>query len=382
MHRLIKRATVACSAGLLFTVAGFTQTPTGTSTAATSSEDRIDKLINSATSKVIKQLNGVIPDNLRERVQKELNRQLTSENRQKLLERLDSNIPEHLKNKLPQNLFNSLGGIKVTKIENVNYAAGLNNPSQQMNVYLPPMKGLRFPLIIYVHGGGWQARPSKVPSWINNFVKEGYAVACVNYRLSGEAPFPAQIEDLNTALRFLKQNAAKINVDPERIGLFGLSAGGNLAALMGTGWNAPAIDAGGDKSVSRKVTAVADWYGPSDLYALGTKTYSGNKWDLYSPTAPLSLFLGGQAATRKAQADAASPITYVSAGCPPFLIMHGTNDNIIPVEQSRDFAAALKKAGCDVSFIELPGVGHGFQDKKNLDQVRLFFNKHLNPSKP
>ncbi|MBX9685404.1 MAG: alpha/beta hydrolase [Candidatus Obscuribacterales bacterium] len=361
--------------------AGTAQTATvntSTTNPGVTADSGIDKLINNATSKVLKKLNGVVPDNLKERVQKELDKQLTGANRQRILESIEQKIPSNIKDKLPSEVLTKLGGVKMTKIEKVNYSSGLADLPHQMNVYLPPMQGSKFPLIIYVHGGGWQWRPDKIPSWIPSFVKAGYAVACVNYRLSSEGRFPAQMEDLNTALRFLKSNSAKINVDPDRIGVFGLSAGGHLAALMGTSWNSAAMDPGpADKTVSRKVKAVCDWYGPTDLYALGTKQYPGNTWDLSSPNAPLSLLLGGQASLKKAEADAASPITYVSPASAPILIMHGNKDEIIPVSQSQEFAAALKKAGVDVTYIELNGIRHGFQDRKSLETVRNFFDKQL-----
>lgn len=355
------------------------QTQTQVQTPATTGlESRFDKLINDATGKIVKRFNGTVPDDLKAKVQKELNKELSGEHGQKILDRLESKIPARIKDKLPEDLLTTLGGVKMTSIEHITYEPGSTDLAHQMSVYLPPMKGSKFPLIIYVHGGGWQSRPTSSPTWVNTFVKQGYAVACVNYRLSNEGVFPAQIEDLNSALRFLKQNAAKINVDPARIGIFGASAGGHLAALMGTSENSLAMDLGaGDKSVSRKVAAVCDWYGPTELYELGTKAYPANTWDLSSPTAPLSLLLGGQASNKRSLAESASPMTYVAAGNPPILIMHGSADTIIPVSQSQEFDAALKKAGVDVTYIELPGIGHGFQDKNSLNTVRTFFDKHL-----
>lgn len=271
---------------------------------------------------------------------------------------------------------------KQERFENQSYMPGVTDKPHSFSLYLPDsgskkQKGKNFPLVIYVHGGAWTGRPEASPAWVNSFVKDGYAVAIVYYRLAQEGPFPAQMEDLNAALRWFKDNADKYHIDANRIGLWGHSAGGHLVALMGTSANSKAFATGGDITVSRDVKAVCDFAGPANLYELGTRVYSQKQWDTTSPSCSLSLFLGGTAQTQKARALEASPDTYASAGDPPFLIVHGTNDKVVPVEQSDELVAVLKKNGVDTTYMRLEGAGHNLMTGKNIDAARKFFDKHL-----
>lgn len=273
----------------------------------------------------------------------------------------------------------------IEKLENVSYIPGqpnANDHAHQFSLYTPKAKAEKsFPLIIYVHGGGWTGRPTTIPRWVPDFVRKGYGVAIVYYRLAQEGIFSSQIEDLNTALRYFKGNADKLHIDASHIGLWGHSAGGHLVALMGASANSPALDIGGDKSISRDVQAVCDFSGPANLYDLGTKKYPQMEWDTVSPTSSLSILLGGTAASQKARALEASPDTYVSPGDPPFLVMHGENDKVVPIEQSDDLVAALQKAGVDTTYIRLPHQGHDIEHGKNIETARKFFDKHLKSDK-
>lgn len=269
----------------------------------------------------------------------------------------------------------------IEKLENVSYMPGLPHADDRAHLfclYTPKAKAEKsFPLIIYVHGGGWTTRPNSIPRWVPNFVRKGYGVAIVYYRLAQEGIFSSQIEDLNTALRYFKGNADKLHIDANHIGLWGSSAGGHLVALMGASANSPALDIGGDKSISRDVQAVCDFAGPANLYDLGTKQYPKMEWDTVSPTSSLSLLLGGTAASQKARALEASPDTYISPGDPPFLVIHGEADKLVPIEQSDDLVAALQKAGVDTTYIRLPHEGHHIEHGKNIETARKFFDKHL-----
>ncbi len=271
------------------------------------------------------------------------------------------------------------------KLENLSYWPGGNadDLAHRLSLYLPKVKEKEkeksFPLIIYVHGGGWTSRPNAgtTPLWLPQFVKNGYAVAIVNYRLAQEGIFSSQMEDLNCALRFLKGNANKFHIDAGHIGLWGMSAGGHLVALMGTSAVSPLLNMGGDQSINRDVQAVCDMAGPTNLYELGTKVYPLKQWDTTTPGASLSLLLGGTAATQKARALEASPDTYVSAGSPPFLIIHGINDAVVPVEQSDMLVEKLQKAGVKTTYLRLPKFGHDVEKGKNLDSVLSFFDQYL-----
>lgn len=301
-----------------------------------------------------------------------------------LLRQIDELLPQKFVDKLPAIVRNELSTAGTDPSGDMCYWPGENETAHQLRLFTPPLSATEqhkeFPLIIYVHGGAWTGRPKTSPDWVGSFVKSGFAVAVVHYRLAQEGIFPAQMEDLNTCLRWLKANASKYKIDPNRIGLWGSSAGGHLVALMGTSWNSPVLDLGaGDKSISRQVQAVCDFCGPSNLVELGSQTAPGQLWDTVSPNSPLSKLLGGTAASQPARANAASPITYVSAICPPFLIMHGTSDQVIPVNQSEELAAALKAAGAPVTIELVQGAGHDIEKGENIEVARQFFTTHLRP---
>jgi acetyl esterase/lipase len=186
---------------------------------------------------------------------------------------------------------------------------------QKLDLYLPEKADAPLPVIVWVHGGAWRAgskdRPPALP-----FVTKGYAVASINYRLSQHAQFPAQIEGCKAALRWLRANARKYNLDPEHIGVWGASAGGHLVALLGTSGDVKELEGkGGNPEQSSRVQAVVDWFGPTDFLQMG-----GSHNDAKSPESQL---LGGAVQENKEKAAKANPITYVSKDDPPFLIMHG-----------------------------------------------------------
>ncbi|MBX9941540.1 MAG: alpha/beta hydrolase [Candidatus Obscuribacterales bacterium] len=344
----------------------------------------LDALLDRAAGSVFSKLKGKVPDNLQEKIKKEIDRQVSKQggnlnigNTQALLDKVNARLPESIKDRLPAQVLTRLNGVKMKRLENFSYEPGKLDIAHQMSLYTPE-NGSNFPLIIYVHGGGWTNRPAARPTWLGTAVKRGYAVATLNYRLAQEGIFPAQMEDLNTALRYIKANATKFAIDANRIGLWGTSAGGHLVALMGTSAKVGSLDiGGGDKTYNRDVKAVCDFCGPTDLYALATETIPGQAWDTSSPMASLSLFLGGQAANKKALADQASPMSYVSGLCPSILIVHGRKDNIVPFSQSEKFAAALSQRQAPVQFVPLDGAGHDIEKGANIDLALNFFDRIL-----
>lgn len=243
-----------------------------------------------------------------------------------------------------------------------------------LDVYVPADTKGPLPLVIWIHGGGWRNGAKGAGGPAIGLLKQGFAVAAINYRLSGNAPFPAQIEDCKAAVRYLRANAHKYGFDPERFGVWGSSAGGHLVALLGTSGDVKTLegDVGDHDDVSSRVQAVCDWYGPTDLLQMGG---SHNNAD-----SPESLLIGGPIQTNKEKVARANPITYVSADDPPFLIMHGTSDTVVRYNQSELLKTALKKAGVECQLVPLDGAGHGgpeFQTPDVQKQVAEFFAKHL-----
>jgi acetyl esterase/lipase len=217
------------------------------------------------------------------------------------------------------------------------------------------------PLIVWIHGGGW-FQGNKSVARAAPFLKEGYAVAAINYRLSQHAVFPAQLEDCKAAIRFLRANAREYNIDPDRIGVWGESAGGHLAALVGTSGDVKGLS--GEKpehaDVSEAVCCVVDYFGPTDLGQLPAMAGEKVKYDPKAgPGVLLTNFLGGSLDEKKELVKIANPLTYIKATSPAFLIVHGDADPIVPVGQSRILYEALKKAGVKADYLEIKKGGHG-----------------------
>ncbi|WP_206028464.1 alpha/beta hydrolase [Thalassoroseus pseudoceratinae] len=229
------------------------------------------------------------------------------------------------------------------------------------------------PLVVWIHGGAWLAGSKASGRRMLQFLKHDYAVASINYRLSHHAIFPAQIEDCKAAIRYLRANAKKFNIDPNRIGVAGASAGGHLVALLGTSGDAKELEGdGGNAEQSSHVQAVVDLFGPTDL------TQMGGSHD--NPNSPEAKLIGGPVQEKKAEAAKANPINYITKDDPPFQILHGDKDRVVPHSQSELLTAALKKAGVPVTFHTLAGAGHGgrqFESPETFQRILEFFDQHL-----
>jgi len=263
----------------------------------------------------------------------------------------------------------------ITRIlRDLEYVPG-GHERQKLDLYIPPQgEGLApLPLIVWVHGGAWLAG-NKEDCPATRFLKYGFAAASINYRLSQHAIFPAQIEDCKTSIRFLRAHAGQYNIDPNRIGAWGASAGGHLVALLGTTGDVNDFDKGPNLHVSSKVQAVCDYFGPTDFTKMGDFE---SEMDHDAPDSPESKLIGGPVQENHQACKRANPITYISKNDPPFLICHGDKDMLVPHNQSVLLNDALKKAGLDVNFHTVKGGGHGFGDSKVEQMVLEFFNKHL-----
>lgn len=244
----------------------------------------------------------------------------------------------------------------------------VNSAVLTLDLYSPEKVSGPLPVIVWIHGGGWRnGRKERCPAVA--LVQDGYAVASIDYRLTSTAPFPAQIEDCKSAVRWLRANASTYHLDPDRIGAWGMSAGGHLAALLGTSGGVPELEGRGDNmQYSSRVQAVCDVAGPADLPAL---TNVGPK-RMFA----IEALLGGPLEENKAKATAASPIHYVSKDDPPFLIVHGEGDRVIPVEQSQRFYEELRKAGVNATLKILP-VGHQAVMRDAVKDAEVFFDATL-----
>jgi acetyl esterase/lipase len=247
-----------------------------------------------------------------------------------------------------------------------------------LDLFVPEEAKTPLPLIIWIHGGGWQnGSKAGCPPLRKGYTERGYAVASINYRLSGHATFPAQIEDCKAAIRWLRAHAKENNLDPRRFGVWGSSAGGHLVALVGTSGGVKQFAVGEHLDQSSRVQAVCDYYGPTDFTVFVTTPGYEKHADDNSPEARL---IGGAVLKNKDAAARLNPITYVTKDDPPFLIIHGDKDRTVPINQSQLLFEALKKAGVSVRFHTIHGAGHGrpgFGAPEIETMVRSFFDMQL-----
>lgn len=260
--------------------------------------------------------------------------------------------------------------------------ASINGKSLLLDLYLP--KGVKNPpLLVWIHGGGWRngdkGRGGKfVPAGTN----AGYACASINYRLSGEAIFPAQIHDCKAAIRWLRAHAKQYGYNATRIGVGGSSAGGHLVALLGTSGGDKDLEGnvGGNQDQSSSVQAVCDMWGPTDFLQMDAHAIPGARFKHNDPRSPESLLIGGPILENKDKVAKANPMTYVDKQDPPFLIIHGSKDPLVPVHQSHLLHQALQKNKVPVTLRIVEGAGHGGREFNAPDintQILTFFDQYL-----
>jgi acetyl esterase/lipase len=249
----------------------------------------------------------------------------------------------------------------------------------RLDIYLPPVKKLSYPVVVWIHGGAWMSNDKYADmgymvNTLKDLINNGYAVASIDYRWSTTAPFPAQVQDCNAAIDYIYKNAAQYNIDDSRIALMGFSAGGHLANLIGLSNNSKERDFyyKGVKP-SFKINLVIDFYGPSDL-----TTLKGN--DNPDPKNPITLLLGGTVAEKPKLAKEASPITWLDQKDPPFLIIQGEKDESVNPEQSKTLSDWLTRMHIPNDLIIVPGAPHyGVMfDAENIRREILgYLNKYL-----
>lgn len=271
------------------------------------------------------------------------------------------------------------------KIPNLYYTQrGPRSNLQTMDLFLPTSKSVKKPykVIIWIHGGAWLGGDKNMDALPARLYSDKYAVASLNYRFTNETSFPGQIHDVKAAVRFLRANAKKYHLDPNGIAVWGTSAGGYLAALLGTSGGVKALEgSSGWNGESSKVQCVIDWCGPTDFNTVQSQSGPNIKLSFDRPGTAVFNLMGGR--MDKESLASASPVTYASKDDPPFLIMHGELDDAIPAAQSEELYERLRDAHVDASYHLLKGYGHGFMAPDHLKLVEEFLDRNLtNPEKP
>ncbi len=230
------------------------------------------------------------------------------------------------------------------------------------------------PTILWITGGGWQnvSKNAHVPAMVY-LAEAGFTLVTAEYRTTAECPHPGQLYDIKAAVRYLRANASRWNIDPDHIGIMGESAGGHLSAMMGVTSGDPQFDEGDNLNYSSAVQAVCPWYPPTDFTApefLATDAFS-----------LLVMLIGGDPRTHIEEAKAASPAYQVKPDNPPFLIIHGTGDTLVPFSQSEILYEKLVSAGVPADLLAIEGAGHGddrlFCSPEVKDAILAFFRRHL-----
>ncbi len=241
-----------------------------------------------------------------------------------------------------------------------------------LDIYTPVAKP-PFPIIVYIHAGGWMIGTKSDCDL--KMVDQGYAVACVDYRLSDVAKFPAQIHDIKASIRWLRANAQKYRLNYMKFGVMGHSAGGHLAALLGASAGVIQLEGDlGNLEHSSRVQAVVDFYGPADFFSapvVYTDTQLYRDYTFY-----LERALGSPVAENPVLAKLMSPTTHINKYNPPFFIVHGEQDDIIPYQQSQLLYDKLLEAGVPAIFRLVPNMGHAFKFEEVKD-LFVFFDKYL-----
>ena len=256
----------------------------------------------------------------------------------------------------------------------------VNGRDLRLDIYSPKSITHSLPVVLWIFGNRWSRGSKNHPPPLD-LMSQGYIVVSIDYRLSGEATFPAAIEDCKAAVRWIRANAAAYHFDPDHIGVWGHSAGGHLAALLGTSGGVAELEGTPDNSTfSSRVQAVCDMSGPSDIVQFYEAVSNSNEGMAPTVKSSIEQFLGGPVEQDRAKAIAASPTTYVSKEDPPFLIIHGENDMTIPVSQSELLASKLKAAGVHVTLIVDENRGHGIGGPAFAQEITSFFDKYLKPA--
>jgi acetyl esterase/lipase len=249
----------------------------------------------------------------------------------------------------------------VRRVPDIRYGEVLGFRPLELDLYLPPDLDGPAPVVVYVHGGGWQRGSRRDPpplldaDFYDQIAAQGLAVAAVDYRLSGEARFPAALEDVRAAVDWVRENASGYGLDAERVFLWGDSAGGHLALLAAL--------------CGAAVRGVVGWFPVTDLAGLAADVADAGGVPDRGPDSREARLLGAPAASVPDLARQASPVTHAGPGAPPVLLMHGTADDLVPAAQSVRLAEALRRAGAQVELELVPGASHFWKGASDVAAI-------------
>ena len=278
-----------------------------------------------------------------------------------------------------RNLPTSASQVPKSVIHHRNIAyAGTDNLRQALDLLVPKRIKAEgpLPLVAFIHGGGWRnGNKDGGVRQVTRFAASGrYFAASIGYRLSGEASWPAQIHDCKAAIRWLRANAKKYQFDPDRICVYGTSAGGHLVAMLGVTGDVKSLegDLGEYPDQSSRVAAVVDFFGPTNFLTMND--FPG-KIDHDSAESPESLLIGGGIQKNRDVAMSAVPVSYISKDDAQILIMHGTKDQLVPFDQSVQFHKLLLRSGVEATLVPIRDGGHGFRGEAIDRRVDDFLMK-------
>ena len=246
----------------------------------------------------------------------------------------------------------------------------------RLDLAMPKTGEAAFPAVVFLHGKGWRAgNRQEMNPFIEGVARLGYVGVTVEYRLVPAARFPAQVADCKAAVRWLRANAKQYRINPKRIGAVGFSAGGHLACMLGVTSKADGLEGdAGNPDQSSRVQAVVSFFGPTD--------FTTRDWPKDLEKEVIVPFLGGTFADKPDVYGKASPLSYVTRDAPPFLFFHGTEDKLVPLNQSQRLADKLKEVEVPARVVVLQGEGHGFSDATNQQAMKEMLNFLADRLKP
>ena len=264
---------------------------------------------------------------------------------------------------------------ELRRINDIDYV-GDANPRQTLDLYIPEAKTeSSYPVVLWIHGGAWRKGSKDRPGRALKAAGLNCAIVSINYRLTSEKSWPAQIHDCKAALRWVKANAKKYHLDAERIVVWGGSAGGHLVAFLGTTQNHPDLDGklGSHTEQSTSVKGVINFFGPTDFLVMN---HQGSSMDHNAASSPEGQLLGGEVSTLKARAKIASPFHQVSSDDAPILTVHGTKDPLVPYLQGKALDDKLDALKVPSVLLTVLDGGHGRGFGPSVDKAVINFLKH------